>query len=99
MRLLTQEEIAGRLLLLQGWSLGESFIEKKYIFKNFARALLFVNAVGHVAESLNHHPDFLIHYNEVTVRNWTHVAGGVTERDFALAERIEALVHEANVNQ
>jgi pterin-4a-carbinolamine dehydratase len=54
--------------------------------------MLFANAVGYVAESLNHHPDFYIHYNEVTLRNWTHVTGGLTDRDFILAERIDATV-------
>jgi 4a-hydroxytetrahydrobiopterin dehydratase len=54
-----------------------------------------VNAVAYLAESVNHHPDLMIHYNEVTVRNWTHVAGGVTEHDFSLAEKIDQLVSES----
>ncbi|HSF24839.1 MAG TPA: 4a-hydroxytetrahydrobiopterin dehydratase [Blastocatellia bacterium] len=92
MKTLTEEEITDRLARLDGWARGESFIEKKYRFKSFVRAMLFANAVGYVAESLNHHPDFFIHYNEVTLRNWTHVTGGLTERDFILAERIDAMV-------
>jgi len=86
---LTQEEINERLARLEGWSCGENWIEKTYRFKNFLRALLFVNAVGYVAESLDHHPDFIIHYNQVTLRNWTHVTGGITERDFTLAKKID----------
>lgn len=89
MTTLTDEEIDERLRRLQGWTRGEGFIEKKYRFKSFVRAMMFANAVGYIAESLNHHPDFIIHYNEVTLRNWTHIAGGVTERDFALAEKID----------
>ena len=92
MKSLTEEEIAERLSRLEGWTRGESFIEKSYRFKSFVRAMLFANAVGYVAESLNHHPDFYIHYNEVTLRNWTHVTGGLTDRDFILAERIDATV-------
>ncbi|HKY06347.1 MAG TPA: 4a-hydroxytetrahydrobiopterin dehydratase [Blastocatellia bacterium] len=92
MRNLTEEEITERLARLDGWTRGESFIEKKYRFKSFVRAMLFANAVGYVAESLDHHPDFFIHYNEVTLRNWTHVTGGLTERDFILAQRIDATV-------
>jgi 4a-hydroxytetrahydrobiopterin dehydratase len=88
---LTDEEIDERLTRLAGWSKGDGCIEKKYRFKSFVRAMLFVNAVGYVAESLDHHPDIFIHYNEVTLRNWTHVAGGITERDFALAEHIDAM--------
>lgn len=89
---MSEEEIGKRLSRLSGWSRGDNWIEKKYEFKNFLRAMLFVNAVAYVAESTGHHPDIVIHYNEVTVRNWTHAAGGVTEYDFALAERIEALI-------
>jgi 4a-hydroxytetrahydrobiopterin dehydratase len=88
---LTDDEIARRLATLLGWSHNENWIEKTYRFKSFLRAMSFVNAVAYVAESVNHHPDLMIHYNEVTVRNWTHVAGGVTEHDFSLAEKIDEL--------
>jgi 4a-hydroxytetrahydrobiopterin dehydratase len=91
MQRLSEEEINKNLARLAGWSLGDNCIEKKFAFKNFVRAMLFVNAVAYVAESINHHPDIIIHYNEVTLRNWTHVANGITERDFALAERVEAM--------
>lgn len=91
MRKLGEEEIDNSLARLAGWKRGDNCIEKKYVFKNFLRAMLFVNAVAYAAESINHHPDIIIHYNEVTLRNWTHVANGITERDFALAEKVEAL--------
>lgn len=89
---LSSEEISERLSLLNGWSKGESWIEKEFRFKNFLCAMSFVNAVAYLAESVNHHPDIVIHYNEVTLRNWTHVVGGVTEHDFRLAERIDGLI-------
>lgn len=88
---LTEEEIEDRFRLLAGWSRGENWIEKKYEFKNFLRAIAFVNAIAYVAESMNHHPDIMVRYNQVTLRNWTHAAGGITEYDFALAERIDAI--------
>ena len=94
MRKLNDEEINERLAELRGWSKGENWIEKKYQFKNFLRAMFFVNAVAYIAESVNHHPDIIIHYNEVTLRNWTHVANAVTERDFRLAEKIDAFVDD-----
>lgn len=95
---LTEEEISEELSRLSGWSWdgNGNWIEKKYEFKNFLRAMLFVNAVAYVAESLSHHPDIIIHYNTVTVRNWTHAAGGVTEYDFALARKIDALTERTN---
>ena len=92
MRTLDDKEITAGLARLTGWSRGADCIEKQYQFKNFLRAMLFVNAVAYVAEAMNHHPDILIHYDEVTLRNWTHVAGGITARDFALAEKIDALI-------
>lgn len=91
---LTDVEIKERLARLNGWSRGANWIEKTYQFKNFLRAMSFVNAVAYLAETVNHHPDVMIHYKEVTVRNWTHVAGGVTQHDFSLAERIEGLAGE-----
>lgn len=91
MQKLSEEEIDRNLARAAGWSRGENCIEKRYVFKNFLRAMFFVNAVAYVAESINHHPDIIIHYNEVTLHSWTHVAGGVTESDFALAEKINAM--------
>jgi 4a-hydroxytetrahydrobiopterin dehydratase len=88
---LTEEQISEELVRLSGWSRDVSWIEKKYEFKNFLRAMLFVNAVAYVAESLNHHPDIIIHYQTVIVRTWTHATGGLTIHDFALAAEIDAL--------
>jgi|ERR1700730_9687210 len=88
---LSEEEICERLLRLDGWSKADLWIEKSFPFKNFLRAMSFVNAVAYLAESVNHHPDIVIHYNEVTLRNWTHAVGGVTAHDFLLAERIDGL--------
>lgn len=91
---LTEGEIQQRLSRLSGWLRGEDWIQKKYQFKNFLRAMSFVNAVAYVAESINHHPDILINYNEVTLCNWTHAVAGITEHDFELAEKIDALVEK-----
>jgi 4a-hydroxytetrahydrobiopterin dehydratase len=89
--ILSDQEIENRLNRLAGWTRVENWIEKKYEFKNFLRAMSFVNAVAYIAESSNHHPDFIVRYNEVTLRNWTHAAGGITGYDFALAEKIDAI--------
>ena len=89
---LSDKEIEKRLSALEGWACAEIWIEKKYEFKNFLRAMSFVNAVAYVAESIGHHPDIIISYNKVTLRNWTHAAGGLTEYDFALAEKIDAVI-------
>ena len=88
---LSEEQIAEKLQSLAGWSLADNALERKFVFKNFLRAMWFVNAVGYIAEAMNHHPDIAIHYNEVTLRIWTHVTGGITERDFRLAHNIDAM--------
>jgi len=94
--LLTDDEISRRLPSLDGWTRGENWIEKTYRFKNFLRSMSFVNAVAFVAEQSNHHPDIAIHYNEVSLRNWTHAAGGVTAFDFELAEKVDSLAESKN---
>ena len=57
----------------------------------FADALAYVNAVGALAEEMNHHPDIDIRWNRVTLRLSTHDAGGLTQADLELARRIDAL--------
>ena len=74
-----------------GWSESEGALERTFAFKDFREALDFVNSVGELAEAENHHPDIAIHYNEVTLRWWTHTAGGITDRDRELAEKTSAL--------
>jgi 4a-hydroxytetrahydrobiopterin dehydratase len=59
--------------------------------KDFRDALLFVNAAGYLAERAAHHPDILIAWNAVTLTLITHSAGGLTEKDFALARQINEL--------
>ena len=91
---LSDPEIEDRLSRLGGWTRAEHWIEKKYEFKNFLRAMSFVNAVANVAEAISHHPDIIVHYNQVTLRNWTHAAGGITEYDFVLAHRVDEIASQ-----
>jgi 4a-hydroxytetrahydrobiopterin dehydratase len=70
-----------------GWDEIESALERTFSFGGFREALAFVNRVGELAEAENHHPDIAVHYNRVTLRWWTHTAGGITDRDRALAAR------------
>ena len=59
--------------------------------RDFADSLAYVNAVGALAQEMNHHPDIDIRWDTVTLRLSTHSAGGLTERDLALAEQVDAL--------
>jgi 4a-hydroxytetrahydrobiopterin dehydratase len=60
--------------------------------EDFAAAIAFVNAVAVLAEQANHHPDLLVHgYKRVRLTLTTHAAGGLTARDFGLADAVDAL--------
>lgn len=75
----------------EAWSEVDGALERTFQFGDFVAALAFVNQVGELAEVENHHPDIAIHYNRVTLRWWTHTAGGITNRDRDLAEKTSAL--------
>lgn len=74
-----------------GWTEVDGALERTFQFDSFVEALAFVNRVGELAESEDHHPDIAINYSRVTLRWWTHTAGGITDRDRDLAARSSAL--------
>ena len=75
----------------EGWSEVDGALEQEFRFADFRAAVDFVNRAAELAEEANHHPDIAISYNRVTLRWWTHTAGGITDRDRELAERSGAL--------
>ncbi|NGX59737.1 MAG: putative pterin-4-alpha-carbinolamine dehydratase [Chlamydiae bacterium] len=88
---LTGEELQ-RLFrqLEEGWELiDEKQIVKEYRFKNFKEALAFVNDIGKIAEEEEHHPDISLSWGKVTVLLWTHKIGGLSKKDFLLAEKCD----------
>lgn len=91
MELLTEEQIAGRLAELPGWTRQGDSIVREATLADFRAAMLFVGAVAYLAEAANHHPDVSISWNKVTLALSTHSAGGLTDKDFALAAQISAL--------
>ena len=76
---------------LAGWSKEGKEIVKTYTFKNYHETMAFVNASAWVSHREDHHPDLEVGYNKCRVRYSTHSAGGLTERDFACASKLEAL--------
>jgi 4a-hydroxytetrahydrobiopterin dehydratase len=89
---LTENEITKILSSLSGWELEGNQIAKLFQLKDFAEALAFVNKVGVEAEKMNHHPDIFIHsWNKVKITISTHSEGGITKKDFQLAQKIEGL--------
>ncbi|MEK7341744.1 MAG: 4a-hydroxytetrahydrobiopterin dehydratase, partial [Candidatus Binatota bacterium] len=74
-----------------GWSFTGKWITKEFQLKNFVEAMKFVNRVAGLAEGEGHHPDIHIHYNRVRFDIWTHAIDGLSENDFILAAKIDAL--------
>ncbi len=94
---LTQAELDGALRDLPGWEVKNGMIVKTYRHDSFPEAVVFVNAVAHLAELENHHPDIDIRYSNITVSLVTHDQGGITKKDVALARQIEAIRKKAGV--
>jgi 4a-hydroxytetrahydrobiopterin dehydratase len=89
----TADEIAARLAAeLPQWTYEEGWIRRKVKTSGWKSTLMVVNTVGHLAEAAWHHPDLTVSYAFVTVKLSTHSAKGITEKDFALAKKIEEVV-------
>lgn len=87
---LTNQQILENLKSLNNWIYVNNSISKEFAFKDFIGAISFVNSVALEAEKMDHHPDILIYgWNKVKINISTHSAGGVTEKDFQLAHKIE----------
>jgi 4a-hydroxytetrahydrobiopterin dehydratase len=87
----TEAEIPGKLAAegLAGWYLEDGWIRRKFTTEGWTTTLLLVNAIGYVAEAAYHHPDLAVTWGKVWVKLKTHSAGGITDKDFALAKKIE----------
>ena len=88
---LSDEEIKERLSGLEGWQRDGEAIRREFELDDFKGSVDFVNRLTPEAEEMNHHPDLEISWKTVTVTITTHSEGGLTEGDFELARRIDAL--------
>ncbi len=88
---LTAPQIKTALASVPHWQKRDKTITRTFVFKDFPVAIKFVNAVAKLAEKAWHHPDIDIRWNKVTLVLTTHDAGGLTERDFALARKFDQL--------
>lgn len=91
MAVLTEPEIRQSLGKLSGWHQDGEAIQRTFEFPDFKAAMQFVNKVADAAEQAGHHPDIDIRYNKVTMSLVSHDAGGVTEKDVRMAERINQI--------
>ena len=77
---------------LPHWTLENGWIRRKYKTSGWKATLMVVNTVGHLAEAAWHHPDLTVSYAFVIVKLCTHDAKGITDKDFELAAKIEAVI-------
>ncbi len=75
------------------WNVSENKkIQREFKFKDFISAMAFVNQVAAIAEREGHHPDIHVYYNRVVIDLWTHAVHGLSENDFIVAAKIDALL-------
>ena len=74
---------------LTAWYLEEGWLKRKFTTEGWTTTLLLVNAIGYLAEAAYHHPDLAVTWGKVWVKLKTHSAGGITDKDFALAKKID----------
>ena len=88
---LSDAEVTARLPELKGWDVGDGKLQKTFTFASFVSAFGFMSSVALMAESMNHHPDWSNVYNRVTIGLNTPDVGGISDLDFTLAKKIDAI--------
>src|SRR5262245_53808582 len=90
-RVYTPDEIAARLgeLGLDGWWLEDGWLRRKFNTDGWPTTLMLVNAVGFLCEAAYHHADLAVTWGKLWVKLMTHSAGGITDKDFEVAKKIE----------
>lgn len=85
---LTDDQIQERLGETTGWERRGDLISRTFNFEDFRAAIAFVNTVADISETMDHHPDILVSYNVVQLSVFTHSEGGLTDKDFKLAKKV-----------
>ncbi len=88
----SEAEIAARLVHLPHWTHERGWLRRTWRTHSWKGTLMVINTIGHLAEAAWHHPDITASYAWVEVRLMTHSAKGITDKDFALAAKIEEVV-------
>lgn len=84
--------IEAELEKLVDWELKQQKLHRRFVFENFIEAFGFMSRVALLAETMDHHPEWSNVYNRVDIYLTTHDAGGISQRDFVLAEKIDHLL-------
>ena len=91
-RTYNETEIADKLKDLPGWYLEDGWIRRVYKTDGWPTTLMLVNAIGYLCEAAYHHADLSVTWGKLWVKLSTHSSGGITDKDFALARKIEDTV-------
>ena len=89
---LSQADVDQRMKTISGWTLQGDEIVKQFTFKDFPEAIAFVDRLAPEAQAADHHPDILINFKRVTLTFSTHSEGGLTDKDFAGARKVDQLL-------
>jgi len=89
---LSDDRVSDGLARLEGWEREGDAIVRTYELASFRAVIEFVGRIADLAEAANHHPDLDIRYRRLRVLLSTHSEGGITDKDLALAEQIDAAV-------
>jgi 4a-hydroxytetrahydrobiopterin dehydratase len=87
-----ETQIAEKLQALPGWYFEDGWIRRVYKTDGWHTTLMLVTTIGYLAEAAYHHPDLSVTWGRLTVKLSTHSAGGITDKDFDLARKIEEVV-------
>ena len=88
---LSDADITRQLSSIPGWTVQSGKLHRELEFATFVEAFSFMTACALVAEKADHHPEWFNVYNKVTIDLATHDAGGITDKDFALATAMSKL--------
>lgn len=88
---LSDDEVGDLLANSRDWRSENGYLKRRFEFTNFAGSLAFVNKVGEIAEAADHHPDISFGWGYAEIATTTHDRGGITDVDFALVRKIDAI--------
>ena len=91
MPVLAESELSAQIADMQGWEVRDGALQKSYSCGDFDGSMALVNRVAQAAAAADHHPDIAISWDTVTLRWVSHSAGGITEKDVAMAAKSDAL--------
>jgi 4a-hydroxytetrahydrobiopterin dehydratase len=89
---LTEHQVIEAVGRMEGWTLRDGRLNREIKFTDFSEAWAFMSRVALLAEQMNHHPDWSNVWNTVRIALWSHDVGGISDRDLAMAQRINELL-------